>query len=308
MYSSCRIALITIVAFIWCLTFPGSPGAQPPAGKHTVRIAYTDWSSSVASAHLLKAVFLEKTGTKCKLMRMPVDDMWEAVARGEADAMLSAWLPHTHAHYYNKYSGRQINLGPNLKGTRIGLVVPDITLGRLTAGTGIRNRPYIDVGSINELKEKAGKFKNRIIGIEPEAGIMRRTRQAMEVYDLEEDFRLAEGSEKSMVAALSEAVRHQEWIVVTGWLPHWSFARWNLKFLDDPKNIYGPQGHISTIVRKDLEEEMPEAYRILDNFYWEPRDLGQLMLWIQENKGDEPYETALRWIRANEKKVKEWLK
>ncbi|MFW5936902.1 MAG: glycine betaine ABC transporter substrate-binding protein [Desulfosalsimonas sp.] len=301
-----RIPAAAIMLCIGMLFLASAPGIQAADTDRSIRLAHTNWSSSVASANLAKAVFEEKLGIKCELVSMDVDKMWAAVAEGKADATLSAWLPETHANYYERFSDRVVNLGPNLEGTKIGLVVPNVTAGRLTAGTGIRNKPYIDIDSIPELKAHADKFNHRIIGIEPEAGIMRKTREAMEVYGLA-DFRLVESSEISMVAELSNAIRHQNWIVVTGWLPHWIFSRWNLKFLDDPEGIYDESGHISTIVRKGLQADMPRVYQVLDNFFWEPGDVGQLMMWIQEDKGRFPYEKALRWIQTHPDRVDKWL-
>ena len=62
--------------------------------------------------------------------------MFAGVANGSADAMVAAWLPGTHLEYYNKYKADMVDLGPNLKGTKLGLVVPD----------------YVDVDSIEDLK------------------------------------------------------------------------------------------------------------------------------------------------------------
>lgn len=293
-------------ASIVCLFILAVPAAHARETGEPVRIVHTQWSSSIASANLVKAVLQEKLGIACQLVAATADRMWEAVAQGEADATLSAWLPHTHARYQQEFKGRFVDLGANLEGTRTGLVVPDVTLGRLTAGTGIRNQPYITINSIPELKEHAEKFNHRIIGIEPEAGIMHQTRKAMEVYGLE-DFRLVESSEVAMMAELSHAIRHQKWIVVTGWLPHWSFARWSLKFLEDPENVYGDRGGIHTLVREGLPEKRAEVCAFLDRFHWEPQDLGQLMLWIEEDKGRFPYEKALRWMRTHPQKVEQWL-
>ena len=118
--------------------------------------------------------------------------------------------------------------------------------------------------------------------------------------------------------------------MVTGWTPHWKFARWDLKYLADPRGVYGleyivaqlknvgltyryaPQGfyagreHIATIVREGLQEAMPEVYAFLDAFYWDPADMKQVMLWNTEEDAN-PYETAKRWIAAHPDKVNAWL-
>lgn len=110
-----------------------------------------------------------------------------------------------------------------------------------------------------------------------------------------------------MAAELANAIRRLNWIVVTGWIPHWKFARWNLKFLEDPENVFGGREEIHTIVRKGLREDMPEVYEFLDNFYWTPEDMEQLMLWIEDQRGVYPEDSARRWIRFHREKVQEWL-
>ncbi|MGM0452394.1 MAG: glycine betaine ABC transporter substrate-binding protein [Thermodesulfobacteriota bacterium] len=308
MQQTTRFIIAIFLTGIFCaFLLPNTSGALAARPAKTLRLAHTNWSSSVASAHLVKAVCEEKLGIHCELMAASADKMWAAVAEGRADAMVSAWLPDTHEHYYKQFRNDVKNLGPNLEGTKTGLVVPDVTRGRLTAGTGIRNQPYMDIDSIPELKAHADKLDHRIVGIEPEAGIMRKTRQAMDAYGLD-DFRLVKSSEISVMAELSNAVRHQQWIVITGWLPHWSFERWSLKFLEDPENIFGDRGNIHTIVRRDLKQDMPAAYRLLNRFHWQPEDIGQLMLWIQEDNGLFAYEKALRWMRSHSNKVAGWIK
>jgi glycine betaine/proline transport system substrate-binding protein len=233
--------------------------------------------------------------------------MWEAVAEGKVDGIVGAWLPTTHSHYYERYKDQVVDLGPHIVGTRIGLVVPDITVGRQTAGSGQRNTPYIKAASIADLKAYADKFNRRIIGIDPEAGIMKKTREAMQEYGLN-NYELVKGSEVSMTAELANAIRKQRWIVVTGWVPHWMFARWKLRFLDDPKKIYGGKEEIRTIVRAGLKDDMPDVYQFLDKFNWKPEDLEQLMIWIQEDHGMYPGEKALRYMRFHEEQIKSWLK
>jgi glycine betaine/proline transport system substrate-binding protein len=295
-------------AVVYCIVFIGAVivPMQSRAAVKTVRLAYVEWSETVASTNLVQAILQEKMNVPCEIIPMTADKMWQAVATGKVDAMVAAWLPSTHGHYYRQFKDRLVDLGPNLEGTRIGLVVPDITVGRQTAATGQRNAPYITVNSIPELKDYARQFSGKIIGIDPEAGIMKKTREAMQVYGLTA-FRLIDGSEVSMTAELSDAIRKQEWIVVTGWIPHWMFARWKLKFLEDPKNVYGGTEKIHTMTRTGLKEDMPKVYRFLDNYQISPEDLGQLMIWIQEDHGMFPYDKALRYMRYHGKQIQSWL-
>ncbi len=275
-------------------------------GRQVVRIAYVEWSSEIASTNVVRAVLQEEMGYECEIIPMAADEMWEAVATGEVDAMVAAWLPGTHGHFYEQYADQIVDLGPNLEGTQTGLVGPQVTPGRQTGRTGLQNVPYITIDSITELQEHADKFRGRIIGIDPEAGIMRQTKEAMEVYGLD-NFELISGSEISMAAELANAIRRLEWIVVTGWIPHWKFARWNLKFLEDPENVFGGREEIHTIVREGLREDMPDVYAFLDNFHWTPGDMEQLMLWIEEQDGVYPLDSARRWMRHHRDKVEAWL-
>lgn len=296
-------ARIALVVLMLCSTAFLATSAR--AQDDVLKLAYVEWSSEIASANMVQAVVQEELGIPCVITPMTADEMWQSVADGTQDAMVAAWMPNTHASYYATYADSMEDLGPNLEGARIGLVVPDVAPGRQTGGRGMRNRPYITIDSIEELAESADKFKYRIVGIDPEAGVMARARKAMEAYGLEE-MRLIEGSETMMTAELARAIQRKEWIVVTGWKPHWMFGRWTMKFLDDPKNVFGGTEEIRTMVREGLKEDMPEAYRFLNNFYWTPEQMDRVMVWNQM-EGADPYQSAMRFIQYNPEVVSEWV-
>lgn len=281
-------------------------GMESAHAAQTVKIGYVDWSSSIASAYTMKAVLQEKLGHQVELQRMDADEMWAAVADGSVDVILSAWLPVTHEHYMAQYQDQIDDLGPNLEGARIGLVVPDVSVGRQTGGRGQRVRPYITAESMADMEEYADKFRRTIIGIDPEAGIMKKAHEALEAYGLDE-YRIIDGSEVSMTAELSNAIRQQRWIVVTGWTPHWMFARWNLKFLEDPQKIFGDAEKIHTVARAGLKEDMPQVYEVLDKFHWSVDESSHYMIWNQADHGMYPYEKAQRWMRTYPERVQEWL-
>ena len=265
----------------------GLAGTAPAADKK-VEIVYVEWSCATASSNVVKAILETKMGYDVELMSVGAAAMWQALATGDVDACTTAWLPTTHGHYFDKVKDDVVNLGHNLVGTRIGLVVPD----------------YVTIDSIAQMDAHADKFDNQITGIDPGAGIMSKTEQAIEDYGME-NMELMEGSGAMMTAVLQDKIKNDEWVVVTGWTPHWKFGKWDLKYLEDPKKVYGGAEYIDTIVRKGLKADMPDVYAFLDNFNWSPADIQTVMAWNQE--GGSPEKNALKWIKQNPDKVEAWL-
>jgi glycine betaine/proline transport system substrate-binding protein len=280
---------VTVLACTACNSGNEGTNDKGKAKKQkSIKLVYVEWSDAVASTNVMQ-ILLEDMGYKVETLPVSAAAMWQSVATGNADAMVAAWLPTTHKHYYEKVKEKVVNLGPNVEGTRIGLVVPK----------------YVTIDSIAELSENTEKFDNKIIGIDPGAGIMSSTEKALEEYNLD-NMKLMEGSGATMTAALKGAIEDKEWIVVTGWTPHWKFIRWDLKYLEDPKKVYGEAGHVDTVVRKGLKKDMPDVYKLLDNFHWDVKDVERIMMWNQE-KGADPYRNAKKWVKENPDKVKQWM-
>lgn len=144
-----------------------------------------------------------------------------------------------------------------------------------------------------------------ITGIDAGAGIMLSTQNAIKDYKLDDyNWQLQTSSTAAMTSTLEKAIKDKRPIVVTGWQPHWMFTKFDLKFLKDPKNVYGDAENIHTIVRKGLKQDMPSAYTVLDRFHWTPEDMSKVMLEV--NDGVDPEKAAKKWIKANPDKVKEW--
>ena len=293
-YKSSKLLLLVcslVILFVVSACTEEEPVAEEPEleEKETVRIAYVDWVSEIASAHVVKAVLEDRLGYNCVLLSVTAVSMWESVAAGDQDAMIAAWLPTLQQHYYEAVKDDIELLGPNLEGVEMGLVVPS----------------YVPVNSIAELGEYAAEFDNKIIGIDPEAGLMGSTLEAMKIYGLDK-FDLVSGSDMTMTSALEIAYDEGRWIVVTGWTPHWKFARWDLKYLNDPESLYGTAEYIGTVVRQGLADDMPEVYAFFDNFYWTAVDMEQVMLWFSE-EGLSAEEAAERWVAENSEMVDKWL-
>lgn len=154
-----------------------------------------------------------------------------------------------------------------------------------------------DKGSVGE------KVDYKITGIDPGAGIMTASEKAIKEYKLD-DWELVTGSSAAMTASLKKAFDKKEPIIITGWNPHWMFTKYDLKYLKDPKGVYGESEEIHTIARKGLKDDHPNAYKVLSQFKWSEDDMGKVMLDIQE--GTKPEDAATNWVKNNKDKVAEW--
>ncbi|MAX32354.1 MAG: glycine/betaine ABC transporter substrate-binding protein [Halomonadaceae bacterium] len=261
--------------------------ASPLAQADSLRLGIGEWATGQASTYVLKAV-LEDAGHQVDVSSVSLAAIWQGLSVGELDAFSGAWLPVTQASYYEGVSDKVDDLGPNLTDARVGLAVPS----------------YADATSIADLSGAGETLGQRIYGIDPGAGIMALTEQAMQAYGIE-DWQLVAGSDAAMSQTLKTAISREEPVVVTAWSPHPVFADQSPRYLDDPKGIYSSDEQIHTVVRKGLAEEKPEVTAILDRFQWTLADMQGLLDANQEN-GD--YEANARaWVDAHPELVATWL-
>lgn len=284
-----RLGLLLTVMLAIGLLVSGCGGASntKKADGKTIRIGYVNWSEGVAMTHLAKAVMEEKMGYTVNITMADVAPVFTSVANGDYDVFMDAWLPVTHESYMKEYGDKLLDLGVSFTGARIGVVVPE----------------YVTIDSIEQLNTVKDKFGGQIIGIDSGAGIMMATDRAIADYGLK--YKLLSGSGPAMTAALKDAVEKKEWIAVTGWNPHWKFATWKLKFLDDPKGSYGKVEDIHIVARKNIESDLPEAAKFFKNFKLDSQQLASLMGSV-ENSSD-PLTGAKEWMKKNESVVNAWI-
>ena len=265
-----------------------SGGAALAQAKPTLKIGFVDgWSDSVATTHLAAAIMRSKLGVNVELVPLAAGIMWQGVARGDIDMTLSAWLPVTHEAYLTNFKDKVQIVGANYPGAKIGLIVPD----------------YVKATSLADLNTFRADFDNRIVGIDAGAGVMKKTEEAIKAYGLE--MRLQPSSGPAMAAELDRAYRAKKSIAVTGWIPHWMFAKYKLRFLADPKTIYGAEEHVDSVINPGLNTKAPAVVAFLKKFSWKPEEIGAVMLAVEG--GAKPAEAAEKWMNDNAARVSGWL-
>lgn len=256
--------------------------------KSELTVGYVDgWSDSVATTFVATEVIRQKLGYDVKLMPVATGIMWQGIATGKLDLMMSAWLPVTHGEYWEKNKDKVVDYGANFNDAKIGLIVPE----------------YVKAKSVADLATDEG-FGRKIVGIDAGSGVMLKTDQAIKDYGLK-GYKLQASSGAAMTSELGRAYDKQQPIAVTGWVPHWMFAKWKLRFLEDPKGVYGAAEHVDSVGSKGLEAKAPEVVAFLKKFSWkDANEIGEVMLAIQN--GQKPDVAAKAWITAHPGRVSEW--
>lgn len=276
---------LALMAMVAALTLALSFGAA----ASSITLGYVEWDCAIANTHIVAAIMEEHFDMDVELVSVEAGIMWTGLAQGDLDVILTAWLPVTHGFYLDEYGDDVVDLGVNFEGAAIGLVVPT----------------YVDIDSIEDMVDHAAEFNNMIYGIDPGAGIMAATDEALDVYGL--PMTVLDSSDAAMTIQLGQAYADEEWIVVTGWVPHWKFDVYDLKFLDDPENIYGGAENIHTFSRTGFDEDFDaDVLSFFDNYFLTQEQLHEMMNIVREGD-DTELELARQWIADNDDAVQQWL-
>lgn len=273
-----------------CGSSPSSSSSSSHSKTITIAIAWVNWSEDVAATHLWDQI-LTKKGYKVKLVNASIAPVYEGVGQGSISLYMDAWLPHTQGTYWNRIKSKAVKISSwYTSATKEGFVVPD----------------YVSINSISQLKSHSSLFNNQIVGIDPGAGEMALAQKAVKAYGLPEH--LITSSSSAMLASLSKAESQHKPVVVTLWSPHWAFAKWHLKYLSDPKNIFGPADHIYTIANKSFPSQHPTVTKWLKNFHMNQTQVGQLENDINAVPSSQINSAINKWISQNKSLVNSWTK
>ena len=280
--SRMKILSVMMITTLLVLTACGGTKSQKQ-----ISIAYANWAEGIATTHLAK-VILEDKGYEVKLQNADIAPIFASLSRQKADVFMDAWLPVTHDDYIKQYGDKLETLGLIYDNARIGLVVPE----------------YVIINSIDEMNDYKERFSGNIVGIDAGAGIMKATDKAIEEYGLQ--YKLQTSSGPAMTASLKKAIDRKEWIVVTGWTPHWMFDRFKLKILEDPKKVYGDAENIQILAWKGFSEKDPFAAGLFKNLKLTDHQISSLMAAMEE-PGVTEEEAARKWMEENKELVESWV-
>ena len=263
----------------------------------SVRFAEGGWTDITATTALASEV-LEALGYEPRVDTVSVPIAYAGMRNNDFDVFLGNWMP-SMASISDPYieRGEVERLVANLEDAKYTLAVPQYVYD---AG----------VTSVNDLAEHAEQFEQRIHGIEAGNDGNELIQQMIDddAYGLG-DWQVIDSSEAGMLAELSARVPNEKWMVFLGWEPHPMNTNFEMAYLSDADDYFGPNlggATVYTNTRTGFVESCPNVGELLSNMTFTLEMENQLMSAIMD-EGGEPREAARDYLSAHPDVLEAWL-
>ena len=226
-----------------------TPSSQRHAriGERPLVLGQIGLSFHVAGAAVVRCV-LAGGGVAHTVVEQPHERMFELLAKGQVDMVVSAWLPGSHGAYLAPIEDEVVKLGV-LYEPRAIWGVPDYV-------------PIDEVASLQDLaRPHVARRMDRVIqGIGPGAGISRFSREIVARHRLDEHgYEFRNGTLDDCVGAFERAVAQRRWAVVPLWEPQYLHHRHRIRALADPEGMLRGKDAATIVLRRDATALLPPA-------------------------------------------------
>jgi glycine betaine/proline transport system substrate-binding protein len=274
------MGLAASVALVGCSSASGS---KADSKQITVGV-FNGWPEGEAASYLWQEVLDEK-GYDVKLQYADAGPVFAGLAKGDFDVAFDGWLPTTHAAYFKQYGKDLVDVGAWNDDAKLTLAV----------------NADAPIDSIDQLASHAKEFDNRIVGIEPGAGLTAAVEdKTIPGYGLDK-MQFVTSSTPAMLAELKKKLDAHENVVVTLWRPHWAYNAYDLKDLQDPKGTLGTAESIHTVTRTGFSDDQSKANAWFKNFKMDSDHLFSLedAMFREDHKQSEYSAIVKKWIADN---------
>jgi glycine betaine/proline transport system substrate-binding protein len=271
--------------------------AAEPASCKAVRFADVGWTDITATTGaatvILKALGYSPTS---QILSVPVT--YTSMKNKDIDVFLGNWMPSMEADRKPFVEDKSIDvIGANLEGAKYTLAVP----------------AYLYDAGLKSFKDIA-KFKDKLhgklYGIEPGNDGNRLILDMIkgDKFGLK-GFQLVESSEQGMLAEVEKSERKKDAIVFLGWAPHPMNTKYDMKYLEDGDDVFGPNyggATVYTNTRAGYVTECSNVGKLVSNLKFTLDLENQIMGGILDD-GLDPEVSAKKWLKAHPDVLTPWL-
>ncbi|WP_280563421.1 ABC transporter substrate-binding protein [Chromohalobacter sp. 48-RD10] len=271
-----------------------TPFSLAQAETDVVRFGTPQWPGATVKSEVARQL-LDTLGYRATLQEASPSILLESMVSGDLDINMALWRPSQSDMLDPRLeAGELIEVVKNIDGARFQLAVPEYVWD---AG----------VHSMADLAEHAERFDRTFYGIEPGNVGNELMHKAItnDTYDLE-GWRVAASSVTGMMSQVASDISNDQWIAFLGWEPHWMNVDFDIRYLEDPENLWGDASSVSSVVASDFAEHHPNVIAFLKNMVVPIAVQNQ---WVYAySREEQPLETvAADWIQSHPERVNAWL-
>ena len=263
-------------------------------GERPLVLGQIGLSFHVASAGVVRCV-LADGGVAHTVVEAPHERMFELLAAGQVDLLVSAWLPGSHGAYLAPFEDDVVKLGVLYEPRAIWGVPDDV--------------PLDAVASLQDLArpDVAARMDKCIQGIGPGAGISRFSREIVARHRLDElGYEFRNGTLDDCVDAFERAVAERRWAVVPLWEPQYLHHRHRIRALADPEGLLRGRDAATLLLRREAASLLPPAvHERLARMTLGNAAVTELDHMVGRERLD-PLVAARRWMHAHPGAVGVW--
>ncbi|MFD1626290.1 choline ABC transporter substrate-binding protein [Azospirillum griseum] len=275
----------------------GSVQAADPASCKKVRFGDVGWTD-IAATTALASVTLDGLGYSPSTTMTSVPLVYSGLKTKSLDVFLGNWMPTMEPFLKPALEDGSVEVTRvNLEGAKYTLAVP-----KYAADAGLK--------SFKDLAKFKDKLDGKIYGIEAgnDGNLIIDKMLKADAFGLK-DFKMVESSEAGMLAEVKRAVRAKKFIAFLGWAPHPMNKAFELTYLADGDDWFGPDfggATVSTNVRKGYAADCPNVGALLANLSFTVEMENAVMDDIM-NANKKPDDAAKAWLKKNPAVLKNWL-
>lgn len=325
--------LILLIILLWS----GWHGTTYAQESRPISVARPTWDTGWFHVEIMRELLMEMGYEVKEAKTFETPHFFEAVARGETDFWLDAWMP-AHKVFLTK------NIAPHVE--VIGLPFEKtIVLGFLIDKTSaqkynIQTLQDLKKPEIAKLFDLNGNGKADLLGCEPLWACHSMIEHMLDSYDLRKTVEHISDKYAIMTNIGLSRIQKQLPVIVHAWDPHWlpgmanpgQDSYWlpvpfislpehvnHLKHLSTIKNVEGcrenpcklgiPSADLSGIANKKFLEQFPDIKKLIEQFQIPNKDISKqnARLYQGEDSIRDIKRHAKEWIVSNRTLTRKWL-
>lgn len=280
-------------------TLPLALGLTSPAQSDdaTLNIGVPAWPGITVKTEIASQL-LAPLGYDIHTREVGLQVIYEGLKTGDLDAFLGAWLPaQNHLYTPLEKNGTITSIANNVDGAQMTLAVPAYLHEQ-----GIR--------SFADLDDNRERFDGKIHSFGAGSAASQILDKAIDndSWGLG-DWQLVDTSVVAMLSAARNAISREAPIVWVGWKPHWMNLALDMRYLDDPENLFGKnngESQVLTLMRTPYAENHPNLVNFFEDFAFSAEEQS----WMINEFGQKeraPEAVAQAWLQAHPERIEAML-